>query len=55
MLSSEDVEFNESYITLIIIAVLGVEYNVIIHFCGKRNFKALDEESADDNDESEEE
>lgn len=52
---TEDIEFNENFITIIVIAVAGIVYNVIIHFCGKRNFKALDEESADDTDENEEE
>lgn len=52
---TEDIEFNENFITIIVIAVAGVIYNVIIHFCGKRNFKALDEESSDDTEETEEE
>lgn len=52
---NEDAEFDENRITIIGIGILGVAYNIILHFCGKRNFKVLDEDGADDTDENEEE
>lgn len=50
-----NMEFDENIITIIAIGVLGVAYNIILHRCGKRNFKVLDGESPDDDDESGEE
>lgn len=38
-----------------ILAVGVLANNIIAHICGKCNFKALDEESTDDTDESKEE
>lgn len=50
-----DFKFDENNITIIVIAVLAVVYNIIMHRCGKRNFEVLDGKSEDDTDESEEE
>ena len=55
MFSEAGREFNEAHITLIILAVGVIANNIIAHVCGKRNFKALDEESSDDTEETEEE
>lgn len=49
-----DFKFDENNITIIVMAVLAVVYNIIMHRCGKRNFKVLDGESPEDDDESEE-
>lgn len=48
-------EIDENIITIIVLGVLGVAYNTVMHFCGRRNFKVLDEEVTEDTDESEEE
>lgn len=50
-----DFKFDENNITIIVIAVLAVVYNIILHFCGKRNFEVLDGKNEDDTDENEEE
>lgn len=50
-----DFKFDENNITIIVIAVLAVVYNIIMHRCGKRNFEVLDGKNEDDTDESEEE
>lgn len=55
MISEAGKEFSKDHIILIILAVGVLANNIIAHFCGKRNFKALDEKSADDTYESEEE
>lgn len=55
MISEAGKEFSKDHIILIILAVGVLANNIIAHLCGKRNFKVLDEESADDTDESEEE
>lgn len=47
--------FSADHIILIILVAGVMANNIIAHLCGKRNFKALDEESADDTDENEEE
>lgn len=48
-------EIDENIITIIVLGVLGVTYNIVMHFCGRRNFEVLDEEVTEDTDESEEE
>lgn len=50
-----NIEFDENIITIIAIGVVGVVYNIIMHYCGKRNFKVLDGESPDDDDKNGEE
>lgn len=47
--------FNHYWVSLVIMAVTTLIYAVVLHFCGKHNFKVLDEENTDDTDESEEE
>lgn len=42
-------------ISIIILVIVGLISNTIAHFCGRRNFKVLDEEVTEDTDESEEE
>lgn len=54
MLSQENRQLDEYAITIIALGVISIVYNVILHYCGKRNFKVLDE-AADDTDENEEE
>lgn len=55
MISEAGREFSETHIILIILAVGVLANNIIAHICGKRNFKALDEESINDTYGSEEE
>lgn len=55
MISEAGRGFSKDHIILIILAVGVLANNIIAHICGKRNFKALDEESTDNTDESEEE
>ena len=47
--------FNHYWVSLVFMVVTTLIYAVVLHFCGKRNFKVLDEESTDDTDESGEE
>lgn len=39
---------NESSIVLIVMCVIAIIYNVILHFCGRRNIKTLDEDNDDE-------
>lgn len=39
---------NESSIVLIVMCVIAIIYNVILHFCGRRNIKTLDEDNDED-------
>lgn len=54
MLSSENRQLDENVITIIALGVISIVYNIVLHYCGKRNFKVSDE-AADDTDENEEE
>ena len=54
-ITSSDEPIDHKFICLLIMTVIAIANNLILYFCGKRNFEALDEESTDDTDESEEE
>lgn len=55
MLSPENRRLDENVITIIALGVISIVYNIILHYCGKRNFKVFDEDSTDDTDENGEE